>query len=152
MLNRKFWHNELIRLKYHNPAVSMTVDRSIKTEEQATLTVFFAPEDAPRTSGSPTSGTAATTSTSGDKEPSEHVPAARTKSVSVSHKVADEILKELISITKAQVIEPASEDLQLETDLEEFRKRQQEDRERSLALNAEKKRQEELLAEARGQT
>lgn len=130
----------------------MTVDRSVKTEDQATLTVFFAPEDAPRTSGTQTGGPSATTSTSGDKEASEQAPAARTKSVSVSNKVAEEILKELINITNAEVIGPTPEDLKLEVDLAEFRERQQEDRARSLALNAEKKRQEELLAEARGQT
>lgn len=149
---RKFWKHELIRLKFHNPAVSMTVDRSVKTEEEAFLTVFFAPKDAAKTSGAETGGTHATTSTSGDKVASDHTPSEKTESVSISHKLPHEILQDLVRLTDAEIIDPEAEDVQLEKDLAEQDTRSQADREQSMALNAEKKRQADLLAEARGQT
>ncbi|GAM84608.1 hypothetical protein ANO11243_026040 [Dothideomycetidae sp. 11243] len=148
----KFWKHELIRLKFHNPAVSMTVDRSVKTEEEAFLTVFFAPKDAAKTSGAETGGTHATTSTSGDKVASDHTPSEKTESVSISHKLPHEILQDLVRLTDAEIIDPEAEDVQLEKDLAEQDTRSQADREQSMALNAEKKRQADLLAEARGQT
>jgi len=39
---RKFWHTYLPRLKYHNPAVPMTVERTDDQEGPATLSVHFA--------------------------------------------------------------------------------------------------------------
>ena len=137
ILSRHFWHHELIRLKFHNPAVSVTVDRDVKIADEAFMTVFFAPKE------SETSGTAAQTAAS--------VP-EKSESVSISHKPPHEILQDLVRLTKAEVVEPSAEDLQLESDLAEAEQRSKADRDSSLAINAEKKRQADLLAEARGLT
>ncbi|KAF2154233.1 hypothetical protein K461DRAFT_125023 [Myriangium duriaei CBS 260.36] len=149
---RKFWHHELVRLKFHNPAVSMTVDRDLKNDQEALLTVFFAPEDAHLTSNTATGGPSATTSTSGAKVASDHAPVEKTESVKISHKRAEEILADLIRITDAEPIEPAEEDVQLERELADQEQRSKADHDRGMALNAEKARQAALLAEARGQT
>ena len=71
------WRNMLPRLKYHNPAISITIERTETQSDPATLTVFFAE---PTTSAArPVPQAAATGSTSGDTKTSDSAALDRTQ-------------------------------------------------------------------------
>lgn len=147
---RKFWRHELVRLKYHNPAVPMTIDRSALPTDPATLTVFYAPADATQTSSSPTSSPAPTSSTSGDKAPSDYTPSDHTSSIIMTNKSSSEILGEVLRLTKAVAVEATPEERETLEKLEEARAKSERDSLLSKEVRERKKREEELLAQARG--
>ncbi|PSK40080.1 hypothetical protein B9Z65_8020 [Elsinoe australis] len=149
---RKFWRHELVRLKYHNPAVAMTIDRNVTNEEEPIMTVHFATKDASKTAGSSPGAPTPTTSTSGDKVASDYQPSERTESVTMAWKKEEEILDDLIRVTRATAISPTAEERDQLRQLAEDAVRSKKDSERSLAVVAERKRQEAILAEARGET
>ena len=130
---RKVWHQYLPRLKYHNPTVSMTVNRTQAQNGPATMTIFFAssPDNAPKERAEPS------------------VTADRFTTIDMKHKHESEILKELVKVTGAQEIKPTTEEeIQLQ-ELNEERARSEIDRKRS-RLDLENKRKEaRLLAAAR---
>lgn len=146
---RKFWRHELVRLKFHNPAIPMTLDRTALQTDQALMTVFFSnPEDV---SSSPTSSPAPTTSTSGDKAPSEYAPSERTETINMTNRTQENILSDLLAITKARQVEATDEEMETLRTLEEQRVRSARDSKIGLELRAKKKREEALLAQARGE-
>ena len=148
---RKFWRHELVRLKYHNPAVPMTVDRTAAQTDQAIMTVFFSPSDAQQTSSSPTGAPAPTSSTSGDKAPSDYVPADRIETIQMSNRIPTEILSDLVRLTKARVVEPSLQEQEELRTLDEHRIRSERDSKLSLEVRQKKKREEAILAQARGE-
>ncbi|PNS17010.1 Mannan endo-1,6-alpha-mannosidase DCW1 [Sphaceloma murrayae] len=147
---RKFWRHELVRLKYHNPAVSMTIDRNIRQSDEALMTVFFAAEDAPKTSGTSTGAPNATTSTSGDKIATSQPPSERVETVTMAFKREEEILDDLIRITKATTIHPTAEEKEELRRLAEDGARSKRDSDACHAVNAERRKQAKILADARG--
>ncbi|KEQ69754.1 hypothetical protein M436DRAFT_55377 [Aureobasidium namibiae CBS 147.97] len=145
MGSKKFWRHELVRLKFHNPAIPMTLDRTAAQTDPALMTVFFADPEA-----SPTSGAAPTTSTSGDKEPSNYSPSTRTETIDMTMRTPENILADLIRITNARQVEATQEELETLRSLEEQRLRSEKDSKLSLEVREKKKREEALLAQARG--
>lgn len=144
----KFWRHELVRLKFHNPAVSMTVDRSAPQTEPASMTIFFS--DASDATSSPTSAPVPTSSTTASKAPSDYTPALRTESIEMTHRTQQNILSDLIKITGAKTVEPTPEELDTLRGLEEQRVKGARDSKLSLEHREKKKREEEILAQARG--
>ncbi|THW88025.1 hypothetical protein D6D15_06271 [Aureobasidium pullulans] len=142
---KKFWRHELVRLKFHNPAISMTLDRTAPQTDPALMTIFFADPEA-----SPTSGAAPTTSTSGDKEPSNYAPSSRTETIDMTGRLPENILADLMNLTNARQIEATKEELDTLRSLEEQRIRSERDSKLSLEVREKKKREEALLAQARG--
>nr|OQO24150.1 hypothetical protein B0A51_08993 [Rachicladosporium sp. CCFEE 5018] len=149
---RKFWQHELIRMKYHNPAVPMTIDRTAPQTEAATLSVHFTSPDAPQTSGSETSSPAAVTSTSIEHNiPSAAAPTERIETINMTHSTNSEIFDALIRLTKAEVLEPTAEDRKEMRELAEARTRSAKDAKLSAEVRARQKRERELLDQARGE-
>jgi len=122
---RKFWRHELVRLKYHNPSVSMTVDRNQTQDGPATMAVHFADEEA--------------------GEAKERVETINMKNFSSS-----DILDALVRLTKAYPIEPTPEDREELAKLEEQQKRSERDSKLSQEVRAKAKREAQLLEQARG--
>ncbi|KAI5237924.1 hypothetical protein E4T43_07770 [Aureobasidium subglaciale] len=145
MGSKKFWRHELVRLKYHNPAIPMTIDRTALQTDPALMTIFFADPEA-----SPTSGAAPTTSTSGDKEPSNYSPSSRTETIDMTGRTPEHILTDFMKITSARQVEATQEELESLRSLEEQRVRSERDSKLSLEVREKKKREESLLAQARG--
>ena len=144
---RKFWRNQLPRLKYHNPAVSMTIERTKDQQSPATMTIFFAP---PPVSDSATASPAPTSSTTSSTVASDHTPFDRTETIDMKHKSESEILAKLMKITNAVQVEATpEEEAELEI-LEDQHKRSDQDRERVIQHNNKIKREKALLAQARG--
>ena len=129
---RKFWRSYLPRLKYHNPAISMTVHRTTNQSGPATMTIFLSTE-----------GLVSVTPTT------DFMTNEKVTTIDMKHRHESEILKDLLKITQAQVVDATpEEELQLQQ-LEEQRRQSEIDRERS-KQNLEKRRQEaRLLAQAR---
>lgn len=147
---RKFWRQELVRLKYHNPAVPMTIDRTVDNSEPATMSIHFAPADAPQTSSSATSSPAPTSSTTHASPASDHAPTEKVQTVDMTHRTNSEILQELIKLTKAYIIEPTAEDTEELRSLEEQRLRSARDSKESQEVRAKQRREQEILQQARG--
>lgn len=112
---RKFWRNCLPRLKYHNPAISMTVNRSKDQHGPAILTVFFAP---PLRLASATTSPASSSSTTFNTAPSEHAPFDRMETIDMKHIRDSEIMSSLMTLTNATPVNPTPED---RAELEEMR-------------------------------
>jgi large subunit ribosomal protein MRP49 len=121
----------------------MTVSRSEDQEGPASLTIHFASSTSPAIPN-PTS------STSGDKLPSKDpAPLESTKSINMKHRNENEILEELLALTKGEVVQPSQEEQAQLRELEEVRVRSEADRVRQAAVVAAKKRQADILAAAR---
>ncbi|USW47735.1 Putative 28S ribosomal protein S25 [Septoria linicola] len=120
---RKFWRHELVRLKYHNPSVPMTVDRTAQQDEPAVLTIHLQPEDA---------------------------ETEKVETVNMKNYRSSEILDALIQLTKARQVDPTPEDQEQIAKLEDQRQRSQRDSKLSQEVRARVKREKELLEQARG--
>ncbi|KXT06104.1 hypothetical protein AC578_1309 [Pseudocercospora eumusae] len=130
---RKFWRNELVRLKYHNPSVSMTVDRTALQDDPAVMSIHFS---------NPT-----TTSPSSPDSPSE---SERIETLDMKNYTSSEILDAVVRLTKAYRVEPTPEDLEEMQKLEEQRIRSAKDSKLSQEVRARVKREKQLLEQARG--
>ncbi|KAL8753950.1 MAG: hypothetical protein Q9199_004691 [Rusavskia elegans] len=144
---RKVWRNYLPRLKYHNPAISMSVNRTQNQTGPATLTVFFA---SPSDLASNTSSPAPSSSTTQDTPTSGHAPFERTVTIEMKHRHESEILSELLNLTKASPVEPSREE---EAELEKLAEEERQgglDRARNAAYTEQKRQEKALLDQARG--
>ena len=151
---RKFWRHQLVRMKYHNPAVPMTVDqlKEQTPDTEATMSVHFTSQSPEHmTSDSATASPAPAESTTTTSTPSDHDPVERVETIDMKHKTESQILDELIRLTGAYTIEPTEaekEELRL---LAEQKVRSERDAKAALERRAAAKREKELLEQARGE-
>ncbi|KAK4540687.1 hypothetical protein LTR36_009018 [Oleoguttula mirabilis] len=140
---RAFWRHELIRLKYHNPAVSMTIDRTATADDPAVMSVHFASADAPQSSDSTTQ----TSTPPSDAAP----PTDRVQTIDMKHRTNLDILGELQKLTKAFAVEATAEEREEMQMLEDHRVKSARDSKLSQEVRARQKREKELLKQARGE-
>ncbi|CAF9931772.1 MAG: hypothetical protein HETSPECPRED_008192 [Heterodermia speciosa] len=145
---RKVWRQYLPRLKYHNPAVSMTVDRSEDNTGPATLSIFFV-TTTNTSSASAISSQASTSSTTASKATSDHTPFERVESIDMKHKHEEEILEQVMQITKAVKVDPSPDEELEMRQLEDQRTRSQRDAETTRLYNEKVGREKALLEQAR---
>ncbi|KAL9128654.1 MAG: hypothetical protein Q9217_002714 [Psora testacea] len=146
---RKVWRKYLPRLKYYNPAVSMTVNRHTDQVGPSTLTVYYT--NPPKTlssgaSSSPSSSTRLSTKTS------SHVSWDRTETIDIKHRHESEILNRLIELTNAVPYQPSAEEMAELEEVKEDWSRSKRDSERQARLNEIKRQEAALLEQARGST
>ncbi|KXT16825.1 hypothetical protein AC579_6792 [Pseudocercospora musae] len=122
---RKFWRHELVRLKYHNPSVSMTVDRTALQDDPAVMSIHFS-------------------------NPDSESPEERVETLNMKNYTSSEILDAVVKLTKAYPVEPTPEDLEEMQKLEEQRIRSARDSKLSQEVRARVKREQQLLEQARG--
>lgn len=144
---RKVWRQYLPRLKYHNPAISMTVNRTFDQKGPATLTIFFSTP--PKTSSATTSP-ALSSSTNPPTAPSGHAPAGRIETIDMKHKHESEILSRLLELTKGMPYEASPDELAELRDADDEKRRSEGDREAQVRLNEIKRQEKALLDLARG--
>jgi len=135
---RKFWQNCLPRLKYHNPAVPMTINRTTDQEGPALMTVHFT-EPTPTSSSTPAP----------DSRTSD--PPVRIETINMKHRHESEILSQLMTLTKAKPVKPTAEELRQIQELEEHRAQSERDSKRMHEVNEKRKQTEAMLAQARGE-
>ncbi|KAL8903496.1 MAG: hypothetical protein Q9207_003881 [Kuettlingeria erythrocarpa] len=137
---RKVWRSFLPRLKYHNPAVSMTINRSQDNTGPATLTIFYgAPKDA-----------APSPSTTRDASTSDLKPFDRTETIDMKNKHESDILSELMDLTKPTPVVATPEDEAELQQLVDERNRGAADRVCNAAYTEQKRQEKALLDQARG--
>jgi large subunit ribosomal protein MRP49 len=171
-LSRKFWRHMLPRLKFHNPAVEMTVTRSSDQTGPATLAIYMR-----RVAASAAAQSAEESASSSEQAPellpSESFPQGPnrvdqllipTKSkiprpskeqevvtIDMKNKQENEILREFLKVTGGQEVQPTQGELDTLRELEEFREKSKSDSERSKAVRAAWKREQDMLKQARGE-
>ena len=133
---RRVWRVYLPRLKYHNPAVSMTVKRGADQEDPATLSVHFT---------SSSTAPAASSKTNPDPSPSKKV-----ETIDMKHKSESEILSRLLEMTRAVPYEATPDELAELRDVEDYNRKTTRDRAAQSRLNQIKKQEQALLDQARG--
>lgn len=121
---RKFWRQCLPRLKYHNPTVSMTVERNTNQEGPAVMTVHFTEADAAK-------------------------EAEKVVTIDMKYKHESEILAQVMELTKAEPVSATQEEIDMLQKLEEAQKKSDEDRARNEAYKEAKARSDAILAQAR---
>lgn len=141
----------MVRLKYHNPAIPMTIDRTAAQTEQALLSVHYANPSAPQTSSSATSSPAARDSTTKSSTPSDAASTERVETINMTHSNNSDILQALVRLTNAYPIEPTAEEKEELAVLEEQRIRSEAAAKLSAEVRAKQKREQELLEQARGE-
>jgi large subunit ribosomal protein MRP49 len=153
-VNRKFWRHQLVRMKYHNPAVPMTVDqlKEQTPDTEATMSIHFTAQDPSHmTSDSATASPAAVNSTTASSTPSDHDTVERVETIDMKHKTESQILDELIRLTGAYTIEPTAAEKEELRSLEEQRIRSELDSKAAAERRAAAKREKELLEQAKGE-
>lgn len=149
---RKFWHNCLPRLKYHNPAVPMTINRTDDQEGPALMTIHFTTASEAANTKPPISTTASQElSVAPVAPPTREAQTERIVQINMKHRHESEILSALMAATKAKALEPTAEEKELMRTLEEARKLSETDSKRSKAVNEKRRAQEAVLAQARGE-
>lgn len=133
---RKFWRQYLPRLKYHNPSVSMTVNRTTDQTAPAILTVFFA------TPGSAASSSSSASSASGEQN-------EITDRIDMKHKRDNEILDQFMHITKAIPYEATPEEVTQMAEVKEMETRSRKARAINDKFIADRAREAAILEMAR---
>lgn len=139
---RQFWRRCLPRLKYHNPAIPVTVKQTEEQEGPAALTIFF--------SGAPQSTQHHDSSTNDKYAPA---PTGNEKTIVIDTKGKDyqQIWQKVQEATGAQEITPAAEDIQQLAEFKQMAIKSEKDRARVAGMIQAKKDQERMLQEARGE-
>ena len=131
-VSRKFWHHMLPRLKYHNPAIPMTVDVTDDQAGPASLYVYFAQASSP---SQPASGA----SSSPERE----------EIIDMKHKTDVYILEEFTKLVDGQQIEATEQEREELAAFDEQRMRSDRDRALQKEVLAKQRREQEILEQAR---
>ncbi|KAL4952632.1 CI-B8 domain-containing protein [Aspergillus filifer] len=140
---RHFWRNCLTRLKYHNPALPITVKQITNQEAPASLTVYFAE----RLSNAASVNAAST--------PDEHAPkpseTEKTAVVDVRNLTYTDIWNKFKNMTGAQSISATIEEQAQLKKLDALARKSVKDRARVAAMRQAKLDHEEMLRKAKGE-
>ncbi|KAL2073383.1 hypothetical protein VTL71DRAFT_10707 [Oculimacula yallundae] len=148
---RKFWRHCLPRLKYHNPAIPMTVNRTNDQSGPALMTIHFTtPEAAENIKTEISSTTSKQTSSAPVAATKAGPPTERTETINMKHRPESEILDQLLAITRARVLKPTAEELRQVQEIEEQDARSERDAIMMAEVNAKRKREEAIMIQARG--
>lgn len=131
---RRFFRHILPRIKYRNPALPITVDRSAAQSDPAILNVVFKDDSASTSAPAPAAE-------GGD----------RVVTIQMKHKSESEILRQLYEVTGAKEVEPTDVEQEELRQLTERKERSRKDSERMFGVNRQRKREAEMLAAARGE-
>lgn len=145
---RKFWREMLPRLKYHNPAIPMIVNRKPTNEGPAIMSVYFNagtkpidPATLPQYPSSPSDQSKAPTPVEGE----------RVVKIDMKGKHSEEILERFIAETAALAVEPTPEELREMEEVEKLRAKAEKDREAVAKIREEAKKEKAMLDRARAE-
>ncbi|KAL4920291.1 CI-B8 domain-containing protein [Aspergillus aurantiobrunneus] len=140
---RHFWRNCLTRLKYHNPAVPITVKQTKDQEGPASLTVYFA--------GKLSNAASLNTSSTKDQHAPEPSGTEQTAVVDVRNLTYNDIWNKFKNMTGAQdVAATAEEEAELKK-LEQMAQQSVKDRARVASIRQAKLDHERMLQAAKGE-
>lgn len=129
----------------------MTVNRTLEQMGPAQMTIHFTDPTSAHNTPPAISSTADRQISSVPVAASTPIaPTERTVTINMKHRHEAEILSQLLSVTKALTVEPTEEDLETLRDLAEKRKQSEIDAKRTKEVLEQKKREEAMLAQAKG--
>ncbi|KAI9717001.1 MAG: hypothetical protein M1828_007466 [Chrysothrix sp. TS-e1954] len=128
---RKFWHENLPRLKYHNPAVSMTVERTEDQSGPSQMIVYLA------------------TRQNESDAPSKEADLEETKRIDMKEKHSSEILAELMRMTGGKEVRATPEEQRQLDELAEQKRRSDQDKAVMLGVTTAKRREKQFLDQAK---
>ncbi|KAF9877768.1 50s ribosomal protein mrp49 [Colletotrichum karsti] len=145
---RKFWKEMLPRLKYHNPAIPMIVNRKAANEGAAIMSVYFrttpTPID-PATLPQPPSS-----AVDQSKAPTP-IEGERVVKIDMKGKRSEEILERFVAETAALAVQPTPEELREMEEVKELRIKGQQDREAVAEIRDAAKKEKAMLDKARAE-
>ncbi|KAF5622558.1 ribosomal MRP49 [Fusarium sp. NRRL 52700] len=144
---KKFWRENLPRLKYHNPSVPMIVNRHSRNNKKPTISIYLRKPDA----STPAPATRSQPSSSRNNMSKATPPDADEKIVAVdmTEKHSSHILEYVLAETRAVPIKPTKEEIRELQELDAMARQAEVDRARMRSLREEKKREEDMLKRAR---
>ncbi|KAF5672245.1 ribosomal MRP49 [Fusarium denticulatum] len=144
---KKFWRENLPRLKYHNPSVPMIVNRHSRNNKKPTISIYLRKPDA----STPAPATRSQPSSSRNNMSKATPPDADEKIVTVdmTEKHSSHILEYVLAETRAVPIKPTKEEIRELQELDAMARQAEVDRTRMRSLREEKKREEDMLKRAR---
>ncbi|GJN74342.1 ribosomal protein MRP49 [Purpureocillium lilacinum] len=149
---RKFWREYLPRLKYHNPAIPMIVNRHDQNSSAPTMSIYLRNNSATSPSAdSPAAEAHAQPASSRNNLSKAQPPASdeRVVHIDMKDKHSTDILEYFVAETRAKGLQPTAEEIAEMQSLEALKKEAAVDRERVRQLRAEKKKEEDMLKRAR---
>ncbi|KAK3683594.1 CI-B8 domain-containing protein [Podospora appendiculata] len=141
---RKFFKENLPRLKFWNPSVPMIVNRTENQHGSSTLSLYF------REGGTgATEFTMPSSSTKGHAKAPEPVEGERVVTIDMKNRRSEMILKDFMDKTGAVPVAPTPQEEAELKDLAELHKRSEIDREIGRKLQEARRREAAMLAQAR---
>ncbi|KAK4228960.1 CI-B8 domain-containing protein [Podospora fimiseda] len=144
---RKFWRQNLRRLKYWNPAIPMVVNRTHDQKGPATLSIYFREPGAPIQQDTPMPSS----SNDGDAKAPPAADGERLVTINMKNRRSDEILKDFLTKTGAVPVKPTAQEELLMQEIEELKARGEVDRERVSKMVAHEKRERQIRAQAQAE-
>ncbi|KAK0634641.1 CI-B8 domain-containing protein [Bombardia bombarda] len=154
---KKFWRENLPRLKFWNPAVPMIVNRTPSQTGAATLSVYFrddaliaaAGEDA---AAAPKADSATpTSSSSGHAKAPAHTQGERVVTIDMKNRRSEMILKDFLDATGAVPVVPTNQEEIEMKDMADLKRKSEIDMEIGRKIQEARKREEAILAQARSE-
>ncbi|KAF4450977.1 hypothetical protein F53441_5968 [Fusarium austroafricanum] len=144
---KKFWLENLPRLKYHNPSVPMIVNRHNRNNKKPILSVYLRKPDTSTPAPTARSQPASSRNNLSKATP----PDADEKIITVDmhEKHSSHILEYVLAETRAVPIKPTKEEIRELQELDAMARQAEVDRARVRSLREEKKREEDMLKRAR---
>lgn len=139
---RKFWRLYLPRLKYYNPAVLMTINRSTNQAGPPMLSIFFASD------GEPCSASVNPSTLTSTAERLSLTDRVETFDMTHQHQL--DILQQVMILTSAVDIQPTGDEILEMRQIEEDNVKSKQDRIRMQNVFEARKREKALLQQARG--
>jgi large subunit ribosomal protein MRP49 len=129
----------------------MAVNRTNNQTGPALLTVHFTSESAATIKPEISSTTDKQTCTGPVPESKAGPSTERTEVINMKHRLDSEILDQLLKLTKAKVVRPTAEEQRQMQEMEEQNTKSEKDAAMMAEVNAKRKREEEILTQARGE-
>ncbi|KAI1004804.1 hypothetical protein K3495_g3413 [Podosphaera aphanis] len=137
----KFWRQFLPQLKYHNPTVSMTVERLTEESCPCHMTIHYNSSTTPSTSEKIPA-----------KEKKAKASGVKTKEINMKGQTASQIIEQLLEVTKAKLVELSAKDAEKIEWVKQAKEKSLAEAQIMKVHNEKRKKQEEMMSAAKGVT
>ena len=141
---RKFWRQNLPKLKYWNPAIPMVVNRSSDQNGPAVMTIYFRDDK----EATPSETRFPMSAADGSSPAPKPAKGERIVTIDMKNRKSNVILNEFLTVTGAVPLKPTAKDEEEFREFEDLARKSEMDRARIQKINDAKKREKAMLAKA----
>ncbi|KAL0940970.1 mitochondrial 54S ribosomal protein mL61 [Colletotrichum truncatum] len=145
---RRFWRDMLPRLKFHNPAIPMIVNRKSNNEGAAVMSVYFNTGATPL---DPSTLPQLPSSAIDQSKAPAPVEGERVVKIDMKNKRSEEILERFLAETEANPVRPTPEEEAEMKEIEALRIKSEKDRQLVAKIRDEAKKEKAMLDKARAE-